>query len=1120
MFLSTNSAINCGTNPCFQRRLIKTFLAMKLTIFLILIASLQVSANGYSQTVTLAAKDAPLESVFKSIKTQTGYGFFYDQDLMKFARPVTVNVREASLQSALDACFENQGLSYNIVGKIIVVKERAIPRVSNSSFEEMLLVSQYQLVSGKVSDENGNGLAGVSVLVKGTTTGTTTDALGNYSLNVVNIERAELEFTMVGYSSVIVHIKGRTVVNVTMGLKIEMQEEVMIVAYGKQTRASFTGAAVDVDMNKIKESPLSSFQESLQGNVAGLQMSTQSGQPGAAQDVRIRGIGSINASSDPLYVVDGIPIVTSSITNSNIAKSSNTIAGINPKDIADITVLKDASATAIYGSRGANGVILITTKQGQAGKTKFDFNAQKGVSQMLIRDMYRPLNTDQLSELMVESRVNAGSTRQQAEDYIFSRIDKTINTDWVDVVTRNAQYDDYNMSASGGSDKTQFFSSLGLHHQDGVVIGIGQKRLSGRLNLSHKATNRLKIDLGVSANKQTLNTNSDAGAAANPVRTMLREVPWEPVYNSDGSYNTSILLTYNPVGMVKENIRESNIYGILGNIGLTFDIAKNLSFQTKGNLDFNFVDEFKYDNPYFGAARNSGGEGRQYKRNLTNYNITNLLKYSKGFNVDHHLNVTLGQEAQKIQSGSVYAYASNYAHPKLTTLANASVYQNATSSRTASAISSYFINANYSFQNKYYFNVTGRRDGSSRFGSAVRFANFGSIGAAWNVAAEDFMNPAGVLKELKLRASYGVNGNQEIGNFASLGLYKTGADYDGEPGYIYDQQSNPNLTWEKNEPFNIGLDFNFNHRLTGTIEYYTRTTSSLLFRVPMSATNGLNDYLANVGEMKNSGMEISLNSVNIDNSSGLRWVTNFNLTTNKNRITKLEGDESIIDGMFIRELGGDFYTFYMPGYAGADPANGDALWYKDANKTTTTNKYSEAEYAKQGSALPKFFAGMYNSFTYRNFGLSFLLYLNYGNKVYNYWGRYTHSDGSAQLNDRGNMAMEIYQRRWQKPGDVTYIPKVVWNNKQSGLSTQQSTRFLYDGTYLRLRDITLSYNFPKSLLNPIGFNNIRFYLKGTNAFSWIKDKRIDMDPEVGIDGQSDLRMPISRQILVGLDLSF
>ncbi|TRZ41287.1 TonB-dependent receptor [Robertkochia solimangrovi] len=1107
--------------------LLKPLRIMKIYSVLMVLTIAKISATSvavYGQTINIDKKDTPLKVVLTALEEQTDFTFFYNNKLVDDQTLISVSVTSESIQNVLDAVLKNTPFQFKIINKNIVLfspdERERLAFSSGESLQNIDVITDVRIqspVTGTVLDSEGVPLPGVNVMIQGTSEGTQTDFDGNFTIAATAGDI--LVFSYIGMQRITrtVNAEGM-VLNVTMQTDTNELDEVIVVAYDKQSKSSYTGSAVNVDVKKIEETPLASFQDALQGNVSGVQMSTQSGQPGAAPDIRIRGIGSINAGSEPLYVVDGIPVVSGNI--SQIATSSNTIAGINPKDIANITVLKDASATAIYGSRGANGVILITTKRGNSGKTRFEASTQYGLSEMILPDRNKPLNTAELSELLIESRINNGESQAEAEAYIYNRIDRNVDTDWTDVITRTGEYKQYNISASGGSDKTNFYSSLGLFDQKGVIIGIDYKKMNAKVNFSHQATDKLRIDIGLAANHQVLHTNDDAGNANNPVRAMYREVPWEPVYNEDGSYNTDILLTYNPVGLVNENIRETKLYGILGNLGLTYTITENLSFETKGNLDFNLADEFQYDNPYFGAGRNDGGRGQAYNNKVINYNITNLLKYNWNINNDHHLNFILGQEAQKIEQSSVFAYASNYGAPGLTSLANASVYREASSFKTASSLASYFFNVNYTLMNRYIFNVTARRDGSSRFGSDVRYANFGSVGFAWNISSESFMENVDFVKMLKFRSSYGINGNQEIGDFASRGLYSTGADYDGEPGYIYDQQSNPQLTWEKNKPFNVGIDFNIFNRLSGTFEYYTRTTTDLLFEVPISGTNGITSYLSNIGEMKNSGWEVSLSSRNIENPEGFSWVTDVNFTTNSNEITKLKDEEPIIGDQYIREIGDDFYTFYMPGYAGVDPENGDALWYTDETEAETTNDYSEANPYKQGSALPEFYAGLTNTFNYKGLSLSFMLYVNYGNKVYDYWGRYVNSDGSAQLNDRGNMTRNIYENRWQEPGDITDVPKMVYGNTQSGLSSQHSTRFLYDGTYLRLRDVTLAYTLPQPILDKIGFSNIRLYLKGTNMLTWVKDKDIELDPEVGINGQSDLRIPISKQFLLGLDFSF
>lgn len=1100
----------------FQRKVLKLIMKTFLLICCTVTFALG-SKNGSAQSAAIvinSSKTLSLKQVFKLINTQTDYRFIYRNDLIGDVPNISVKQGTMKTSDFLNDVLSPIDFDYSFTnGDTIVIKRK---EKKDTNLEEILTEVIQSEIKGVIKDSNGNILPGATIVEKGTKNGVTADFDGNFSISL-NGENAVLVISYLGFSTKEVVVSGLSNITVVLDESAAGLDEVIIVAYDSQSKASYTGAAVEVDLKAVEETPLASFQESLQGNVAGLQMSSKSGQPGSAPDIRIRGIGSINASSDPLYVIDGIPVVSGNIAS--LGTSSNTIAGLNPNDIANITVLKDASATAIYGSRGGNGVILITTKKGKRGKTIFDVNVQSGISNMILPDRIHPLNSKEHIELLIESRVNTGESSTDAEAFILGRLDPTIDTDWVDVISRQGQYQQYNFSVNGGNEKTRFYASMGYYDQEAVIIGVDYKKFNTRINLNHQASDKFNIDFGVGLSHQILHSNSEAGSANNPVRAMFRTVPWEPVYNDDGSYNTDILLTYNPVGLVEKNIRETKLYGVLANLSLKYDITEKFSFETKGNFDFSLADEFQYDNPDFGEGRNDGGRGRAFDNKILNYNITNLLKYSLKINNDHVLNFLLGQEAQKINESSLFAFASNYGAPGLTTLGNASVYREASTTKTASSISSYFFNTSYALDNKYFFNITARRDGSSRFGSDVRYANFGSAGFAWNLAQENFLADSEVIKNLKFRTSYGINGNQEIGNFASRGLYATGADYNGEPGYIYSQQVNKNLTWEKNKPFNIGVDFNFINKINGTLEYYHRTTTDLLFRVPISATNGLTTYFDNIGEMTNSGLELALNTVNFDKEDGFSWFTNFNFTSNANKITKLKDDQSIIDNNYIREIGGDFYTFYMPGFAGADPENGEALWYVDGSESQTTNTYSEAKPYKHGSALPDFYAGLTNTFNYKNLSFSFLLYLNYGNKVYDPWGRYTSSDGSALLNDRGNMTRNIYENRWQKPGDITNVPKVVYGNKQSGLSSQHSSRFLYDGTYLRLRDVSLSYSLPKNVTEKLAMSDFKIYLKASNLLTWTKDKNIEMDPEVGINGQSDLRIPVSSQFLIGLNIS-
>ncbi|MEN7549621.1 TonB-dependent receptor [Rapidithrix thailandica] len=1089
------------------------------------------------------AQTQSLKEALAELEPKYNVSFIYKDKLSKINVNSPAEQEVSSLEKVLNSLLEPKGLVFEKVRKnFYIIRSKSelsakkLKKIKASLKEEtskqptenpkrlkrldnvnLRIQQEQKVITGTVKDENGAALPGVNIMIKGSSQGTISDIDGKYKIQVGN--KDVLVFSFIGYASQEVEVGSQKEISVTLLSDVKQLSEVLVVAYNTQSKASFTGSAVAIQNDKLEKAPRASFQESLQGNVAGVQSMSGSGQPGANPNVRIRGIGSITASSTPLYVVDGIPVVNGDI--SRIANSANTIAGINNNDIESVSILKDAAATSIYGSRGANGVILITTKSGKAGKTKFNANAQYGFSKITMADRNRPLNTAEMTELLIEGRVNAGKSPEDARDFILARVDTSVSTDWFDEITRTGKYQQYNLSASGGNEKTNFYTSLGYYEQEATIIGVDYQKLNAKVNLRHQASKKLNFNMGLAFNQQLLHTVSDEGSFANPVRAMYRLAPWNPVYNEDGSFNTGMNSTYNPVGIVAKNTKESKLYNALGNIGGRYEFADFLSFESKASLDFNFADEFQFDNPEFGAGRNDNGRGYAYTTKYVNWNVTNLLKFSHSIQGVHGINVTLGQEAQRIDKSTSNAYAINFI-PNLETLDNASEYKDAASSKTASAIASYFVNAGYNFREKYYINGTFRRDGSSRFGRDVRYANFWSVGLAWNLHKENFLKPLDWINELKLRSSYGINGNQGIGNFASRGLYGTGNNYNGQPGFAYTQRENIGLTWEKNKSFNLGMDVGLWQRITASVEYYHRTTSDLLLDVPVSSTNGVTNYVDNVGEMVNKGWEITLNTENIKSQTpgGFNWNTSFNFTQNKNEITALQGDDPIIENGFIRKVGGDFYQHYRVGYAGVDPQTGDALWYTDGTKTETTNKYSEAERFEQGSALPKFYGGMTNTLSYKGFTLSVQLNYNWGNKVYDIWGIYTHSDGSRTLSSTGNMSRQIYERRWQKPGDITDIPKVVYSNKQSGRSSQSSTRFLYDGSFIRLRDITLSYQIPKNVINSLRLSDARVYVRGNNLFTYVKDDKLDRDPETTIAGQFDQLIPIAKQILFGIDLSF
>ena len=987
----------------------------------------------------------------------------------------------------------------------------------------LYLNAQQYTASGKVvSAKEDFPLPGVSVNVKGTNRSTTTDINGNYSISVPT-EQAILVFSYVGYTTQEINLDGVLRKDVQMDEDVRILRDVLInVPYGQQTKASYTGSAATVEAKTIENRPRESFENSLQGNVAGLQVMSSTGQPGAAPNVRIRGISSINGNNSPLYVVDGVPVLSQSITT--LATSSNTLAGINPNDIESITVLKDASAASIYGSLGANGVIMITTKGGSSGKTRVNFSAQYGMNQMTRSDISMPLTTAEMSELLIEGVINstslAPSTPEDAYTYLVNNgLDPNTSVDWFDIVTQTGRYDQYNVSASGGNDKTRFYVSAGYYNRDAVTKGQDFSRKNIRLSLNNQASERLSFSGRISASRQDLSTVPAAGTGQNPVRSLYRIVPWIGPYTETGEYNPRI--NHNPEIVRLENKYETKISQLISNLSATYKFNDNLSFESRGGQDYNYSEDFRFWSPLSPDGLGSNGRGAEYSTVWDNWSITNLLKY-RGQYKDFSINATLGQEASKRNLKRVSTQANNYAADGLYTLANTSEPYIAWSTKSSATLVSYFLNTSFSYQQKYYLNATVRRDGSSRFGRNVRYGNFWSIGGAWNAHEETFMKEIPVINQLKLRASYGVSGSQLGEYYGHMGYYGTGSKYGGLPGFSMAQIESGDLSWEKNHPLDIGLEFAvLDNRLSGTIDWYTRKTTDLFMDMPVSYTNGVSNLNFNVGSMQNTGIEIALNSENIRPKveDGFGWQTSFNISTQKNKVLKVVGDR-MVSGRYLRENGGDFYQFYMRGYAGIDRDTGESLWFTNGDRTNTTTDYTEAAPFKQNkSALAKFYGGLTNTFQYKGFSLSALIYFTVGGHIYDTWGTYTQNDGSVGLNAYGQISRVYYENRWKQPGDAAEYPKMVYLGSQSGLNSQHSSRFLYNGTYVRLRDVTLSYDLPLDRMK-LKMNSAQIYLRANNLYTWVYDDLLPYDPEVGIAGLLDQNLPVSKQFIVGINLTF
>ncbi len=975
-------------------------------------------------------------------------------------------------------------------------------------------------VTGKVvSIKDNQPLSNVSVRLLKSKQGTTTGDDGSFTISVKR--GMVLQFSRVDLIS-----QNSTVSDPTMAI-VKMQEaennlsDVLVLAYTNQKRSSFTGAIGTIKNAVIESAPNASVQESIQGNIAGVQSSNASGQPGGVPNIRVRGIGSINAGSAPLYIIDGIPVVSGDISGMN----SNTVAGLNANDIETMSILKDAAATSLYGSRAANGVVLITTKKGKSGKSKINFTYQNGINNNTIREEQKTLNTDQYLNYYKEGWVNAGKPASSFDSLLTANsISKTTNTDWFDAVLRQGKYSQYNLNASGGNDKSTFFASGSYYHSDAPTKGINYDKATYRVNVTADLTKKLSFKGGFSGGFQKT-TNFLGGAFfANPIRAMYRLAPWLPIYKSDGkTYELGYNNGYNPVAVIETTNRNAKTYNVSGNASMNYKIMNGLTFEGSYALDFNHAfSSVQYDPRVGNAIVAVGGTIENYTQDITNWVSTNILRYKKEFATNHTIEAFAGYEAQS-RSDLDISIAVNGIAPGTVTAAGGSSPTLTSGTGTANRMLSNFLNTNYSFKDLYFVSGSIREDASSRFAKNFRKATFWSLGAGWNISNEKFFNVEWV-RELKLRSSYGYTGNQGIDNFESFGLYTAGGDYNLQSGLVQNQLANDNLTWEKNIPLNIGLDFSlFKGRFSGTVEWYTRTTSDLLISQSIPSVNGVTSITVNSGAMKNTGVEVTLSSVNISpkKPGGFKWVTDFNITTNKNTITEI--DSSYIgNANYSRKVGNDFYTHYQRGYAGVNPANGEALWYKTDSKDSTTNVFTTAlPRLQHGSALPKFYGGLTNTFSYKNFKFSFQIYAFWGNSIYDDYGYLQKTDANLGFSDQSNgLSRYEYSRRWKSPGDITDVPKPVFLGTQSSSGSFESSRFLYDGSYIRLRDVALSYNLPTKVLTKFKINNVRLYLRGQNLYTYIKDKRFNTDPEVSVDGTMSQRPPVFSTILFGADINF
>lgn len=978
--------------------------------------------------------------------------------------------------------------------------------------------AQTRTISGKVTDASGSPVANASVLVKNSSVGTTTKADGTFSLTVPDNAKV-LVFSSVGMTPFEATIGTNTTINASLKLEDPSLTEVVVVAYGTQKKADVTGSVAQVKAQDIENKPFSSVDKALQGQVAGLQSVAASGQPGSSQAILIRGVSSITAATGPLWVIDGIPVNTGDA--SRLQTTANLLSTLNPNDIESISVLKDAASQSIYGSRAANGVIVVTTKKGKAGKTRLRLDTEIGQSDIAyVNDKYRPLNAAEYLAISREGLVNAGIAQATIDQTMTGRgFGNGTDFNWYDAATRTANQQQYNIALEGGNEKTTFYLSAGHFLQEGTTINSKLNRTNGNLRITHKPINKATISFNLNGGNVVQRAPLAGGAFGNPVLSSYFLLPTRPAYNTDGSYNfTNLGGLHNTVALSEIDKRFLRELSLRGSIVGEYEILENLKFRTSYGVDYNVLEEDQYNNPMHGDGQASNGRAFSYYTRLFNWVWTNTLDYSQELtrNGDLVVNAQAGYESQKSQTYSSSLQSQDFPPTLLLTYPSAGARPTtATATISEYTFNAAFISGNFNYKNRYVVSGSFRRDGSSRFGGNNKYGNFWSVGGSWNVEQEAFMQNVTFIDQLKLRASYGVNGNAGIGNYDWLPLYGFGNNYNQQPGSAPSNVGDSSLTWELNKPFNVGIDMSiFKNRINFTVDYYVRKSEDLLLNVPLSRTSGFSSATRNIGAMENKGIEVTINATPVK-TKNFSWIVDFNFANNKNKITSLPDGSDIADGNFIIRQGVAYRTFFLRPYAGVDPNNGDPLWYTDATHTTTTNVYPPATGRELGgNALPKYFGSFTNTFNYKGFSLDVQLYYNFGNYVYDTWGGYYLGAGFGAAYNKVARIMD----RWQKAGDATDIPRYIEGGNKSFQSAH--TFWVNKGDFIRLRNIQLGYNIPTKIISRAKMTNAFFYVRGTNLWTWVKDDNLPFDPEQGTTSASNLNVFIPKTMTVGLNLAF
>ncbi len=1084
---------------------------MKLTTFLLLFTFLQVSAAIYSQdtVLTIQLSNTTIKDVLYEIENQTDFTFMYNDSKIDVNQYVTVDFKEKTIVQILEELFNVSEVDYKVIKNQIIL---------TSLKEDTNIQQQKRDVSGTVIDNVGNPIPGVSVVIKGSSIGTITNISGEFLLTDVSSEDV-LVFSFIGMATKEIQVGDKNQFTVTLVEDVIGLEEIVAVGYGTMRKNDLTGAIATVKTDDLNSLPVPSIGNALQGKATGVQV-IDNGTPGSDPTFSIRGLGTIN-DANPLLVIDGIP------TNDGLNQ-------LNPNDIESIQILKDASSTAIYGSRGANGVVIITTKKGLKGKGKVDFNAYYGIQEAT--NLVDVLNASEFAALHNEMMANAGRTQNPA---FADPTSLGQGTNWVDELFETASIQNYSLSYSGGNDKTTYYVSGNIFKQEGIISNTGYDKYTMKFNVESQVLKNLKF-----GNNLTLNHDNKYSGEYS-VRNTLLALPTLPVYNEDGTYagpqeraewDGDII---NPVGKSELVDNTTKGYNILGSIYAELEIIKGLKLKSLAGLKANFWYDRtwspKYD--WDPTPQELSYLYESSNRNI-NWNWDNTLTYSKALG-NHNLTLMAGTSAQENKwngmSGSIQDFASDLTQQ----LDNGTKQADIGGNTDSWSMLSYMGRVNYSFKDKYLLTATVRRDGSSRFGENSRWGTFPSVSLAWRVSEENFLSNVDFLDNLKLRAGYGATGNQEIGLYEYASVLETNV-YVFNDGIVSavvpNKMPNPNLHWESQNMANVGIDATiFDQRFDVTLDAYYKVTDDMLVPMSVPISTGYSDtdvpYI-NAGKIINKGIEISVTSHNLKGS--LKWDTDVNFSLNRNEVKELNdtipmtvGSISlnqdlariatghpmnvfygyVTDGIFQNQTDVDNHAQQVPGsdiYSRTSPGD---IRFKDLNSDGVINA-DDRTYI--GNPNPDFIFSMNNRFEYKGFDLNIFLQGVYGNDIYN--ANRIWNEGMAVAYNQSTKTLN----RWTGEGTSNSMPRAVFDDPNK--NSRPSNRYIEDGSYLRIKNVTLGYNLPKSWYERFHVSSARLYISGTNLYTFSSYE--GFDPEVGITGIDNSVYPVTRTISIGANISF